>query len=204
VVLLLVFIFGVTDTLLLPEPASAIFAATDGAFGYLAGTGEEVLMRQGEGWRRFTLPVRFRLPRRVLAHDGLCYILADRTLTLCELRTARVWTVAEDADDAVITGYGELWVRSDFTLSRVSALGRELERRTIMQTPQAMWMLEDSLYLTGVGALPPLPRWFERADTASHPLRGLILSASPAALAVSASAVYILIEPKKVIRIQGL
>ncbi len=143
------------DTLELPEPASAIFTTTEGKLGYLSRTGEEILIKEEKGWKKFPLPERFLLTERILVKGTLCYILAGRTLRLFDLRTSRKAVIAEDVDDAAINRYGELWVLSAFDLRRLSPLGRKLEIRKLKTLPRSVWITGDSLYLSN-DEMPPL------------------------------------------------
>jgi hypothetical protein len=143
------------DTLRLPEPAAAIFATTEGKLGYLARTGEEILIKEEEGWQTYALPERVLLMQRIVARGSLCYVLSEQTLTLFDLRTSRKSVIAEDVNDVAINRYGELWVLSEFTLRRLSPLGRELEVRKLKVVPGSIWVLEDSLYLSN-DETPPL------------------------------------------------
>ena len=146
------------DTLELPEPAAAIFATTEGRIGYLARTGEEILIKQGQKWQTYTLPERVLLIQRIVAKGSLCYVLSERTLTLFDLRTSRKGIIAENVNDVAINRYGELWVLSEFTLRRLSPLGRELEVHKLKTIPRSIWMLGDSLYLARY-EIPPLDEW---------------------------------------------
>lgn len=143
------------DTLELPEPASAIFTTTEGKLGYLSRTGEEILIKEEKGWKKFPLPERFLLTERILVKGTLCYILAERTLRLFDLRSSRKAVIAEDVDDAAINRYGELWVLSAFDLRRLSPLGRKLEIRKLKTLPRSVWITGDSLYLSN-DEMPPL------------------------------------------------
>jgi hypothetical protein len=153
--MLLCVLCGVMDTLRLPEPAAAIFATTEGKLGYLARTGEEILIKEEEGWQTYALPERVLLMQRIVARGSLCYVLSEQTLTLFDLRTSRKSVIAEDVNDVAINRYGELWVLSEFTLRRLSPLGRELEVRKLKVVPGSIWVLEDSLYLSN-DETPPL------------------------------------------------
>jgi hypothetical protein len=153
--MLLCVLCGVIDTLRLPEPALAIFATTDGELGYLTRTGEEILIKESEGWQTYALPERVLLIQRIVAKGSLCYVLSEQRLTLFDLRTSRKSIIAEDVNDVAINRYGELWALSEFTLRRLSPLGRELEVRKLKVIPGSIWMLEDSLYLSN-DEMPPL------------------------------------------------
>jgi hypothetical protein len=143
------------DTLELPEPALAIFATTEGKLGCLARTGDEILIKESKGWQTYTLPERVLLIQRIVAKGSLCYVLSEQRLTLFDLRTSRKGIIAEDVNDVAINRYGELWVLSEFTLRRLSPLGRELEMRKLKTIPQSIWVLGDSFYLSN-DEMPPL------------------------------------------------
>lgn len=196
--ILLLALWGVTDTLNLPSPASAIFCDSD--LGYLALSGDEILIRNMEkdNWQRFPLSGQFTLVQRILERNLLCYIVEGRTLILCDLRSARQSVVAEGVDDAVITSYGELWVLSEFTLRKLSPLGRELETRNLKTAPASLWLKDDSLILAGKNDPPPIPD-----EIAGELLEAEIildkLSSSRSLVAYCDKNLYILIDSKRVL-----
>lgn len=195
--MLILALCGVMDTLELPEPASAIFATTEGKLGYLSRTGEEILIKEEEGWKKFPLPERFLLVQRILVKGSLCYILAERTLRLFDLRTSRKAVIAEDVDDAAINRYGEVWVLSAFDLRRLSPLGRELEIRKLKTLPASIWVLRDSLYLED-NEMPPLDEGLKQKLTQAVVT---IEEISSSRLALCDKGVYVLMDSRRILRV---
>lgn len=200
--LLIVALVGVTDTLVLPKPASAIACFADSRMAYLAGTGEELYVQSSdEQWQDYPLPRRFSNVQRLLVNDDLCYILSDRTLILCDLRNNNLGVVAEGVDDAVLTRYGELWLLSDFSLLRVSPLGREIERLTLTRTVSSLWMLHDTLNLVDKDHPLPLSQACkDELQNTGTPLENL--GRSPASLAVQDTLILLLIDSRHVLRVR--
>lgn len=195
--MLLCILCGVTDTLELPEPAAAIFATTEGKLGYLARTGEDILIKKSGGWQTYVLPERVLLIGRIVARGSLCYVLSEQTLTLFDLRTSRKGIIAEDVNDVAINRYGELWALSEFTLRRLSPLGRELEVRKLKVVPGSIWMLGDSLYLSN-DEKPPLDEKI-REDLGKAGVR-IEAFLSPH-IALHEKILYILLDSRNVLRV---
>ena len=185
------------DTLELPEPAAAIFATTEGRIGYLARTGEEILIKQGQKWQTYTLPERVLLIQRIVAKGSLCYVLSERTLTLFDLRTSRKGIIAENVNDVAINRYGELWVLSEFTLRKLSPLGRELEVRKLKTIPRSIWMLGDSLYL----ARYEIPQLDEGTKQVLEEVGIETQKLTPSNLAFYDEGLYVLMDSRRVLRL---
>jgi hypothetical protein len=185
------------DTLRLPEPATAIFATTEGKLGYLARTGEEILIKEKKGWQTYALPERVLLIGRIVARGSLCYVLSEQTLTLFDLRASRKGIIAEDVNDVAINRYGELWVLSEFTLRRLSPLGRELEVRKLKIIPQSIWVLADSLYLSN-DEMPPVDEKIrEKLGEAGVRIEKFLSSH----IALHEKVLYVLLDSRNVLRV---
>lgn len=195
--ILMLALCGVMDTLELPEPAAAIFTTTEGKLGYLSRAGEEILIKEEEGWKKFPLPERFLLTERILVKGTLCYILAGRTLRLFDLRTSRKAVIAEDVDDAAINRYGELWVLSAFKLRRLSPLGRELEIRKLKTLPRSVWITGDSLYL----ADKEMPLLDEKMTEELKEAGVTAEQLAPSQLALHGKGLYVLLDSRRVLRV---
>ncbi|TKJ42694.1 hypothetical protein CEE36_07275, partial [candidate division TA06 bacterium B3_TA06] len=143
------------------------------------------------------LPERFLLVQRILVKGSLCYILAERTLRLFDLRTSRKAVIAEDVDDAAINRYGELWVLSAFDLRRLSPLGRELEIRKLKILPTSIWVLRDSLYLED-NEMPPLDEGLKQKLTQAVVT---IEEISSSRLALCDKGVYVLMDSRRILRV---
>ncbi|MBN2379212.1 hypothetical protein JXM67_05365 [candidate division WOR-3 bacterium] len=188
------------DTISLPSKAAAISANQDGELVYITTTGDELFVEDDTTWQSFTLSGEFSMIEKLLVHDNLCYLLSNRDLTLCDLRTNRVSIIAQGADDAVINRYGELWVRSEYELKRVSPLGRLLEQETLSRIPRSIWMIGDSLMMIYESQALPLPGWLEELMSLDvflpyvDTIYSLIQSSSYANLVITDKIVYILAD----------
>lgn len=173
----------------------------------LTSNGENLLVQSADGWHEYSLPQSFSLVERILIDDELCYVLSERRLTLVDLRSNRISVIAEGVDDAVLTTFTELWVLSDYELRRVTALGRELETRTLTELPTSIWMEAGSLLLMTDDSGTLVPDWLEELTSLDvflpemDNLVGRIGSATTADMAVDECYLYLLANPRTVLKI---
>ncbi|MBD3285997.1 hypothetical protein GF359_05845 [candidate division WOR-3 bacterium] len=192
------------DTIIPPQPVSAITVSESDNLVCLADTQDEVIIFDKDEWYHRSLPEFQGLVTRFMVNSDLCYFLVERRLVLIDLARNRKSTISEDIDDAVINSYGELKVLSGYHLKKLTPLGRILDEETLTEIQGWMWPVDDSVIFS---AHPPLPAWFippESSNTSESPssnLFELAESAPRSGIAATRNSIYILLEHSKILHL---
>lgn len=194
-VLALLVLLSAVDTITPPNPVAAITVNENGNLVCLINTQDELYIFDDEVWSQQSLPLIPGLVDRFLIYGDLCYTVTERSLILVDLEKNMKSTIAEDIDDAVINSYGELVVLSDFTLRRLSSLGRELEEETLTDIDGWMWLVADTVIFS---SFPPFPSDFFPSGCPEFSLSNAL---APSNVAVTEESIFILSEPLKILRI---
>lgn len=189
------------DTLELPFSAKALTPLTQGRIAFLTGEGDRLVIFSPPGSvvDSISLPERVVFAQRILLNEDLFYVISGSELILYDLKTGKKGVIAKDIDDAVLTSIGEIWTLSDFSLKRLSPLGRQLESINLTRRPLRLECFDDSL-------IPLFPGERVKADWSDELEKSnqesLIYSTSQYLIAMTKDALYILADSKRVLMIR--